>query len=284
MPAAPCRLFVYLARRAPLGVVLRRGPSRWSQLSVWHTDTDTFEHGQWMRGRIYQRRSDLSPDGSLFVYFVRKDGARSPDLKQVDSWVAISRPPWFTTLALWAVGGTYHLGGYFAGTRSVYVGGWTDRPDQGGLPAWLSLTSDLPHLDRSMNWTERTVYFSRLWRDGWEPVDADHSADIWQHRDPAGALTLTMSIESESDYRAYGGPNVVRYAVHGERLDQPIQLGRATWADWDHGGRLILARGGKLLHWQRGNVMTEILDFNSFIPDPAPSPAWARTWPVAGDH
>jgi hypothetical protein len=98
---APCRLFVGLALRAPAGVVPRRGPSRRVQPSVWHTDTKTFEHGQWMRGRVYERRCDVSPDGSLFAYFVRKDGVRSANLEQVDSWAAISRPPWFAALALW---------------------------------------------------------------------------------------------------------------------------------------------------------------------------------------
>ena len=107
---SPCRLFVYLAPRAPIGVVLRRGPSRWVQLSVWHTDSDTFDHGQWIRGRVYERRCDVSPDGSLFVYFIRKDGLRSADIEQVDSWIAISRPPWFTALALWVAGGTVFPG------------------------------------------------------------------------------------------------------------------------------------------------------------------------------
>ena len=97
--AHPCRLFVLLARDAPLGLVLRRGPSDWFRLSLWHTDTDRFEHGQWMAGRVYERRSDLAPDGSLFVYFVRKSGGLPPSdpaerlvppqPPAADSWVAI---------------------------------------------------------------------------------------------------------------------------------------------------------------------------------------------------
>lgn len=69
---APCRLYVFLARDAPIGVVLRRGPAAWVQLSVWHTDTDRFEHGQWFGGRVYERRCDVSADGALFVYFAHK--------------------------------------------------------------------------------------------------------------------------------------------------------------------------------------------------------------------
>ena len=120
--AHPCRLFVFLARDAPLGLVLRRGPSDWFRLSLWHTDTDRFEHGQWMAGRVYERRSDLAPDGSLFVSFVRRSGGLpssdpadtgSAQPPAADSWVAISRPPYFTALALWFVGGTYWVGGFF---------------------------------------------------------------------------------------------------------------------------------------------------------------------------
>ena len=112
--AHPCRLFVFLARDAPLGLVLRRGPSDWFRLSRWRTDTDALEHGQWLRGRVYERRSDLAPDGSLFVAFVRRSGGpRRASPEAADSWVAISRPPYFTALALWFVGGTYWLGGCF---------------------------------------------------------------------------------------------------------------------------------------------------------------------------
>src|SRR5919202_749710 len=110
LPTSPCRLFVYLAREAPVGVVLRRGPSAWVQLSVWHTDTDTFEHGQWFKGRVYERRADVSADGALFVYFAAQSGRRTP----ADSWVAVSRPPYFTAIALWySFFGTYGIGGGF---------------------------------------------------------------------------------------------------------------------------------------------------------------------------
>ena len=73
---SPCRLFVDVAREAPVAVVLRRGPTDWARLSLWHTDTDTFEHGQWIKGRIYERRSDVSADGRLFVACVRQSGSR----------------------------------------------------------------------------------------------------------------------------------------------------------------------------------------------------------------
>ena len=39
-----------------------------------------------------------------------------------DSWVAVSRPPWFTALALWFVGGTFCTGGYFPDAGKFWLG------------------------------------------------------------------------------------------------------------------------------------------------------------------
>jgi hypothetical protein len=90
---APCRLSVFLAREAPIGVIVRRGPSEWAQLVRWDRDTDTFEPGQWFHGRVYKRRCDLSADGRLFIYFAAKHGPRRDDDDVGEAWTAISRPP-----------------------------------------------------------------------------------------------------------------------------------------------------------------------------------------------
>src|SRR5689334_17597784 len=113
-PRPPCRLFMILARRAPRAVIFRRGPSDWFQLILWHTDADEIEYGQWFHGRIYVRRSDLSPDGSLLIYFARKITGRTlADRAYTYAWTAISRPPYYTALALWPKGDCWHGGGLF---------------------------------------------------------------------------------------------------------------------------------------------------------------------------
>jgi hypothetical protein len=60
-PKPQIRLYCILARETPLAVVFRRGPSKQVLLVLWHTDTDQFHEGQWLKGRIYERRCDLSP-------------------------------------------------------------------------------------------------------------------------------------------------------------------------------------------------------------------------------
>ena len=65
----PARLHAILAREAPKAVVFRRGPSGQVCTLGWDLETDTFTMGQWLKGRIYEYRSDLSPDGELMIYF-----------------------------------------------------------------------------------------------------------------------------------------------------------------------------------------------------------------------
>ncbi len=117
-----CRLSLILARSAPTAVVLRRGPSRWVQLWTWNTARDEFQPGQWFHGRIYDRRCDLSPDGSLLLYFASKfTGKTLADPDYTYAWTAISKPPYFTALALWPKGDCWHGGGLFETIRRVWL-------------------------------------------------------------------------------------------------------------------------------------------------------------------
>jgi hypothetical protein len=121
-----CRLFVIPARDAPLAVILRRGPSDWYHVTLWHTLRDRFEHGAWFKGRLYEERCDLSPDGELFLYFALQ-GSRWKTSYE-GSWTAVSRPPWLYALTLWPQGHTWGGGGRFIESRKVWL-------SNGGLPA-----------------------------------------------------------------------------------------------------------------------------------------------------
>ncbi len=85
------------------------------------TDTDAVSHGAWLRGRIYEDKCDLSPDGQLFVYAAFK-GARSK-ISYTDSWTAVSRPPWLHALVFWPMGTTYGGGGRFVDNRRLVLRG-----------------------------------------------------------------------------------------------------------------------------------------------------------------
>jgi len=61
------RIYAILARKAPFAVLFRRGPSKQVLTIGWDTQTHEFRMGQWFKGRLYERRCDLSPSGEKLV-------------------------------------------------------------------------------------------------------------------------------------------------------------------------------------------------------------------------
>lgn len=128
------RLFVIMAKAAPAAVVVKRGPSGWAQLVLWDTKRDVFTDGAWLRGRIYEDKCDLSPDGELFVYAAFQGNRLSTGYTQ--SYTAVSRPPWLHALTVWPMGTTYGGGGRFLDNRRLTLrGAQRVHPDHplGGL-------------------------------------------------------------------------------------------------------------------------------------------------------
>src|SRR5688572_11088382 len=167
----PARVFGILARQADVAVLFRRGPSKWVQLVRWDTERDTYEPGQWFHGRIYERRSDLSPNGSLLIYFAQKITDRTiRDRQYTYAWTAVSRPPYLTALALWSKGNCWHGGGLFDSDRHVMVNHREVRAHPNHRPRSRSLKvtpnpraygEDLP------------IFYARLTRDGWVRTGPD---------------------------------------------------------------------------------------------------------------
>ena len=85
------KLHVLFASDAPVAVILRRGPKRHWHLAKWDLRTNTFEHGQWMKGSV--TLCDLSPNGKKLLYFAAQYHApRKPDPQPFDP-LAITNMP-----------------------------------------------------------------------------------------------------------------------------------------------------------------------------------------------
>jgi hypothetical protein len=69
------RIFCIPATKAPIVAVFRRGPTHWSHVGRWDLGERRYELGAWLRGRIFPRRSDLSPDGRFLCCFAHNPGA-----------------------------------------------------------------------------------------------------------------------------------------------------------------------------------------------------------------
>lgn len=251
---ASCRLSVLLAPAAPRGVILRRGPTRWVQLVTWDTATDTFRPGQWFHGRVYERRCDLSPDGSLFLYFASKFDRRTlADREYTYAWTAVSKPPYFTALALWPKGDCWHGGGLFASARHVWLNHRPERatPHPKHLPRGLVVVPNPEACGEDF-----PVYSRRMSRDGWvlkrDGVYAPagglgwrtEQAEVWERPGFVGGHVLCRRTDAIS-FTTPGGPYIESFrlllAGGGE-----ASIPDASWADRDQAGRLVFARGGKL--------------------------------------
>lgn len=160
MARFPARLHVLLAREAPVGVVIRRGPSDAVCTVGWQRKRDEFQLGQWLRGRIYERRADLSPDGRYLIYFAMNGKWRSATK---GSWTAISRVPYLKALVLHGKGDAWQGGGLFTGKYRYWLNGCH------------TLLQDHRLLNRDEKYRPQTgfgaeclgVYYPRLLRDGW---------------------------------------------------------------------------------------------------------------------
>lgn len=95
---AATRIHCVVARDVRTAVVFRRGPTKKVRMLLWDLARDVITGGQWLAGRIYDSRCDISPDGKLVVYFAGKFKTK------IATFTAVSRPPYFTALALWPMG------------------------------------------------------------------------------------------------------------------------------------------------------------------------------------
>lgn len=243
MATFPARIHVLLARNARTALVLRRGPAKAVCAIGWDRARDTFSVGQWLRGRIYEQRSDLSPDGKHAIYFAMNGHWRS---RARGAWTAVSRAPYLTAIALYAKGDCWHGGGLFVDDKSYWLN------DGYGHTA-LETTTEVRRADPAPYAAVHGgecwgVYFNRLNRDGWT-ARPDLSINI-----RAAATTVFekplwhgWTLRKLAHATVHKTPGKAVYYDEHELVGPRAELLRHTWewADID-GDRLSWAEAGKL--------------------------------------
>jgi hypothetical protein len=283
--ARDVRLYVLLARESPAAVVFRRGPTKQVLLLSWDTATDRFEEGQWLKGRIYERRCDLSPAGDLLLYFAAN--WKLP----YQSWTAISRPPFLSALALWPKGDAWGGGGQFVTRDEIAL---NHRPAEMALAEGFAVPKSMrvgPMGDASGWGEDNPVWDLRLVRDGWihnsagQVAREEPGARVWIGFDPPAVWekphrghTLRMTIYGI--HERTGPWYVIEHDVVSE--DGAVHaLGRADWADWSFAGDLLFARNGILYRASAGDLANPraIVDLSELSFTARRAPAEAMRWP-----
>ncbi|MEL7358540.1 MAG: hypothetical protein AAFN40_18525 [Cyanobacteria bacterium J06560_6] len=274
MAEFPARIHVLLASDAPLGLVIRRGPSKYVATILWNRRTDDFQLGQWLKGRIYERRSDLSPDGKHFIYFAM-NGKWGAEAK--GAWTAISHAPYLKALSIFPKGDCYHGGGLWTSKTSYWI---NDGYGHSVLRDTKEFRRDNGFALANKYGSECTgVYYPRLLRDGWQLVDRV-KIEKWKHQDIfkkpfTRGWTLRKIAHSEMDSPegkgCYWDEHQLIHAKSGAKVDCP---------DWElaeiDNKRLVWAFQGKLF----SGVVTsdglieesELFDFNPLRFKPIEAP------------
>ena len=244
-PPPPARIDGLVARRADVAVLFRRGPSGEVGLLRWDLRSDAVEEGQWLRGRIYAKRSDLSPDGRNLVYFAADFEIRGPY-----AWTAVSTPPQLTARVFLPQNHTYQGGGLFVDDRRLWLNGIGPTDLSGHGLAYAKPPDDW---DATFGNSECLgVYLPRLRRDGW--ADAGHELghdgfvlDATLERRLGRGRRLVKRVlmnahETRPGRSVYSDEHVILDAA-GRRIGWP----GGEWAEVDRRGNLLAARDGRLL-------------------------------------
>jgi hypothetical protein len=287
MSTSSVRLYVILARKSPLAVVFRRGPSKQVLLLLWNTATDKIMSGQWFKGRIYERRCDLSPSADRLIYFAAKH--RPP----FGTWTAVSRPPYLTALALWPKGDAWGGGGLFSNENTIQL----------NHPAYqraMSPESRLPKTivvepfgPRPGGGEDDPILSARLIRDGWELCDpgvsGKHSSkepmawtfskhQLWRKTRGHWSLEMRLLGVKERDGPWY----VLEHQLLDADSNVAMDFGRSDWADWSRQGDILLARDGRLFRLdvrrERVGELHETADLRALHFKNVEAPVEATRW------
>lgn len=262
-PRIPARLHILLAAEAKVGVVWRRGPSKQVACILWDRKKDTFELGQWLKGRVYERRSDLSPDGKHLIYFAM-DGKWQGPMK--GSWTAVSRAPYLKALALYSKGDCWHGGGLWTGDRSYWL---NDGYGHQEVRAAQRISRDRSWHPSPYWGGECTgVYYPRLQRDGWRYIGREvlgpwKVISTFEKPLPRGWTLRKLAHEEISELPGKGCYWDEHVLEHGSTV---IKRPDWEWADLD-GSSLVWAEKGCLYRARidptQGHVEQKLLhDFN----------------------
>jgi hypothetical protein len=242
---------------------------------LWDRRKDEFALAQWLKGRIYERRSDLSPDGKYMIYFA-KNGKWQSDTG--GSWTAISRAPWLKALTLLGKGDCWHGGGLFTGNHTYWLNdGYGHR-----------LMQDSSEVRRDATYQVKeyyggeclAVYYLRLQRDGWTYLRRDTLVGKWKKLDvfekplEKGWILRKLAhaeVSAPPGKGCYWDEHELEHPASGVILKCPDW----EWAEWDR-NRLVWATGGCLyagyLRSRELKDVNLIYDFNDLQFEPRCAP------------
>lgn len=270
----PARLHVLFASETPQAVVIRRGPSRKVATIGWDRKTDTFTLGQWLKGKIYEERCDLSPDGKHFLYFARGKGSWQ-------TWTALSKTPYLKALDFHGKGDTWGGGGLFLSNQSYWL--FDIHRQQFKCSQLELISSDNPIIVPDQKEYIEPYYY-RLMHNGWqkekeEVLQTKRGYTDRQYPSFKKQLNPQWQLIKLRHFKSFRNKVLGKnsfYNTHqliNTRTNEVLEFKDCEWADLDNSvsnrSRLVFAEKGKLkaINLDRNNdfdldQIIELYDFN----------------------
>ena len=309
MPAArgkrpAARVEAIVARNAAVAVVFRRGPSRRVRMLRWNLRNDRIEGGQWIEAGIPVARCDVSPNGELVACFV------ASHRRSLGTWTAISRPPWFTALAVWPKGDSWGGGGLFVSDQHFLLE--HDARLLHGIDQFRLMPDfTLPRRFRVQPYDghapvpECDIEQCRMVLSGWHFVqravwgratsDLEPGLPFERPEIMARALDdpkrprleLRRFVDGYAPSRRQGESCIIRAEIHDLETATARDLGRVDWVDADHAGDVLWSARGKLFRLggpgRRGMKLDAepklVADLNGMTFEAIEAPPRATKWP-----
>ena len=213
-----------------------------------------------MRGRIYERRSDLSPDGKHLIYFAM-NGRWDSETK--GAWTAISRVPYLKAVNLYAKGDCWNGGGLFLSDAQFWL---NDGYGHTQLKASSKLKRNAAGNPPDYFGGEcLTIYYNRLQRDGWTMHDKEYQGATLFEKKLPGSWLLRKLAFAETGHPPGRGCYWDAHELRHEPTGTVLAFPEWEWADFVN-SRLVWATEGQLrtARLGRGQLLGEKLlhDFN----------------------
>lgn len=236
----PPALHVLLAKDAPLAVVLRRGPTKMYSTWLWNRDTDEVTLGQWMKGRIYEDRCDLSSDGKFLLYFVMTPS--DPLKSQPWGWTVVSRAPYLKAIVLLPQNHTWYGGGFWTSNRKYWLNGLNIKHAP-------EVKTDSRHVKRELDpkYAAQSLTRMRMERDGWRWVgagDREEWQSIYERPLTAGWMLRRITHGDLTEKSQGRSPVWDEYVLFNPENHRTYET-KWEWADMDR-SRVVWAEKGRL--------------------------------------
>lgn len=282
-PEGARSIYVLPATRAPVAAVFVRVPGKWWHVMRWDLQRGELAEGAWVRGTLYPRRSDLSPDGTLLVYFLAKEAQRPfMGMRGRQTFTALAKLPWVYALAAWPEAGTWTRGYHFA-PAPRWDPGEPGHGDTGRVRQKLGLAltgTEQYATERRRGWAEHRDCPPPVPGDRW---DEERDAVLEKPRPGSGERAMRLVLRDRGwDPDAPGAIDGRAPEYELEDGARIVALDDVVWADWHPTGLLMVATEDSRLEVRepRGGRVEPLWarDLSALEPRPRPAPGWAQRW------